>query len=162
MSVNKYQPHLLILPEDEAISAIATGFLLHPALNASAVQVLPHAGGWNAVVKKFQDTHSKAVRSYGERRIVLLVDCDQDEKRIDHVKESIPEDLRDRGFVLGIWQEAETLNKSLGFKGFEAIGKALADNCAENVETLWEHEQLRHNQAEVRRLVQSVKPFLFP
>lgn len=30
MSVNKYSPHVLVLPEDKANSEIANGFLLHP------------------------------------------------------------------------------------------------------------------------------------
>lgn len=96
------------------------------------------------------------------RRLILLIDFDKVESRLAHIQEAIPADLKDRVFVLGTWDEVEALNKSLGYIGSEAIGKDLAENCAENVETLWEHEQLRHNQAEVRRLVQSVKPFLFP
>jgi len=29
MSINKYEPHLLVLPEDDANRKIANGFILH-------------------------------------------------------------------------------------------------------------------------------------
>ena len=46
MSVNKYLPHLLILPEDDANRELANGFVLNHAVNSRAVQILPPAGGW--------------------------------------------------------------------------------------------------------------------
>ncbi|KAM3090094.1 hypothetical protein ACKFKG_30775 [Phormidesmis sp. 146-35] len=32
MSIDKYQPHLLVLPEDDANRQVAIGFLLDPSL----------------------------------------------------------------------------------------------------------------------------------
>lgn len=46
MSVNVYQQHVLVLPEDDANRQIVNGFLLEPSLNERVIQVLPIAGGW--------------------------------------------------------------------------------------------------------------------
>jgi hypothetical protein len=44
---------------------------------------------------------------------------------------------------------------------FEQIGEALADHCAKNDPELWNHDLLRHNNAEIERMAVSVKSFLF-
>ena len=54
MSVNRYKPHLLILPEDGANRQIANGFILHPSIAARHVQVLGEAGGWCSVIDKLE------------------------------------------------------------------------------------------------------------
>jgi hypothetical protein len=38
MRINKYKPHILVLPEDDANRQIANGFILEPTLNQSAIQ----------------------------------------------------------------------------------------------------------------------------
>ncbi len=43
MSANKYQPHLLILPEDDANRELANGFILNQAINPRVVQIMPPA-----------------------------------------------------------------------------------------------------------------------
>ncbi len=53
MSPNKYAPHVLVLPEDDANNDIANGFLRHDALDLRAIQVLPCAGGWGKVRDAF-------------------------------------------------------------------------------------------------------------
>ena len=45
--------------------------------------------------------------------------------------------------------------------GYEEIGKSLANDCDAGTAEHWDHEQLKHNDAERHRLVQTVKPFLF-
>lgn len=57
MRINKYKPHILVLPEDDANRQIANGFLLEKTLNQSAIQVLPPAGGWKKVVEEFKTYH---------------------------------------------------------------------------------------------------------
>ena len=64
-------------------------------------------------------------------------------------------------FVIGSSDEPETLKKAMKMIGYEAIGRCLADECAAGTTKSWDHEQLRHNEAERQRLVQTVKPFLF-
>lgn len=160
MSVNKYQPHILILPEDEANSDIINGFLLHPQINERSIQVLPYVGGWQAVLDKFTSNFVSTMRQYPNRWIVLLIDFDGKEDRLDYVKQQIADDVKDRVFILGVLSEPEELKGSLG-KNLEAIGEILAANCAENTEGLWRHDLLKHNKKELERMISSVKPLLF-
>ena len=70
----------------------------------------------------------------------------------------IPEDVKSRVFILGVLSEPEKLRKATG-KKFEAIGIALAKDCAENKQEM--HDLLRHNEPELNRLFEDVRPFLF-
>lgn len=58
MRLNKYRPHLLVLPEDDANRQIANGFILHPNVNSRAIQVLPPSGGWRKVLEDFRNVHA--------------------------------------------------------------------------------------------------------
>ncbi len=160
MSVNNYRPHILVLPEDSANSEIANGFLLNPNLNERLIQVLPFARGWMTVVDKFTDDHVSKMRLYPERMIVLLIDFDEQEGRLDFVSAKIPSDLKDRVFVLGVLSEPEQLKSDIK-KGFEEIGEALATDCSDNTDKLWSHDLLKHNKIELERMIVTVKPFLF-
>lgn len=53
MSVNKYRPHVFVLPEDDANRQIAIGFSLDEGLDARSIQVLPSVGGWTRVRDEF-------------------------------------------------------------------------------------------------------------
>jgi hypothetical protein len=46
MAVNKYKPHIYVLPEDDANRQIANGFLLHESVDSRSIQVMPTTGGW--------------------------------------------------------------------------------------------------------------------
>jgi hypothetical protein len=87
---NKFKPHVLVLPEDDANRQIANGFLSNSKLVVRAIQVLPIVGGWQ-----------------------------------------------------------------------EDIGEALSQDCSNNTQKAWGHEMLKHNEAELKRLIKFVKPFLF-
>src|SRR5260221_9363178 len=102
MSVNKYRPHILILPEDDANRQIANGFLLDPELNVRDIQILPNAGGWVNVLVDFKKNQIEAISTNQNLHMVLLVDFDQDDNRLTKGKEVIPDSLSDRGFVLGV------------------------------------------------------------
>jgi hypothetical protein len=161
MGVNKYQPHLFVLPEDDANRQIVNGFIVNPALNARAIQVLPSAGGWMKIVEAFKNSHSPDMARFPERRILLIVDFDhQASKRLLQIQNGIPRQLMDRVFILGTLSEPENLRNSLG-RSFEDIGKGLAEDCADDTRTVWEHDLLRHNKVELDRMILSVKPFLF-
>ena len=41
MSVNRYRPHIMILPEDDANRQLANGFVSHAFIAPRSVQVLP-------------------------------------------------------------------------------------------------------------------------
>jgi hypothetical protein len=160
MSVNRYQPHVIVLPEDQANSQIANGFLLDFNLNPRRIQILPYAHGWQSVLAEFTTSHIVLMRKYPEMQMILLIDFDQDSDRLSYVKTQIPQELEPRVFILGVWSEPEDLRKQLG-KNFEKIGTALAHDCATNDNQFWSHELLQHNDSELARLTQTVKLFLF-
>ncbi|MDY7022787.1 MAG: hypothetical protein SWJ54_15770 [Cyanobacteriota bacterium] len=160
MTSNKYQPHLIILPEDDANRQIANGFQNYLNLNIRAIQVLPEAQGWKDVVRRFEENYIPSLQQYSQRRIVLLIDFDRDDDRINYIQRFIPNNLADRVFVLGVFSEPEQLKKSTQMT-FEEIGEALADNCYNSNNEFWNHQLLQHNQAELDRMIISVKPFLF-
>jgi len=161
MATNKYKPHVLVLPEDDANRQIANGFVLDPALNERAIQILPAVGGWEKVVGEFNSVHAHEMKRYPERRIVLIIDFDDRlDERLARVTTAIPEELADRVFVLGVLSEPERLKNALK-KSFESIGESLSQDCRDNTRTAWNHGLLKHNEVELDRMISSVKPFLF-
>lgn len=161
MSVNKERPHILVLPEDKANTDLANGFINNVNVAIRAVQVLPCEGGWENVIGKFKVYHLQKMRAYQERRIILLIDFDgRPEDRLSLVEKEIPEDIKKRVFVLGVHSEPEKLRSVTKMK-FEAIGAKLAEDCGENKKDFWAHELLKHNDHELNRLFEDVRPFLF-
>ncbi|WP_375495257.1 hypothetical protein [uncultured Nostoc sp.] len=136
MSINKHKPHILVLPEDDANRQIANGFILDISLNSRAIQVLPEARGWQNVVDTFTNDYASTMRQYPHRRIALLIDFDEDKDRLSDVKRQIPDDLKNRVFVLGVFSEPERLKGDIK-KSFENIGEALAKDCSDNTNELW-------------------------
>jgi len=162
MSVNKYKPHVLVLPEDDANRQIAIGFRLDPAVNNPRnIQILPPSGGWKKVVEDFLKNHVTDMKNHPERNIVLLIDFDRKAKtRLKSVQDKIPPELIDRVFIVGALSEPEELKSNLG-KNFEDIGKSLSRDCSENRRDVWEHELLKHNETELDRMFSSLRPILF-
>jgi hypothetical protein len=159
--MNKYAPHVYVIPEDDRDRQIADGFVLHHQVKDRRIQVMPPAGGWLKVLKTFQDEFVPKLREYTQAHVVMLIDFDgRVAERLDEFRQATPDALKDRVFVVGSKYEPETLKRALKI-GFEAIGKSLANDCDTGTTECWDHEQLQHNDAEQRRLVQIVKPFLF-
>ena len=160
MSTNSFLPHVLVLPEDDANRQLAIGFRLEiPFALSRKIQVLPIAGGWLRVLDCFEKDHVGAMARFPNRTMVLLIDFDGQRDRLDRAKAVIPDNLKDRGFVLGAWTDPEALKAILG--SYEKIGQALAEDCREETATTWGHELLRHNAGEMERLRQQVRPILF-
>jgi len=161
MSVNKYQPHVLVLPEDDANRQLANGFLVDGSLSVQRIQVLPPAGGWTQVLERFRADHKDAMNRYPDRFMVLLIDFDGNQQRLTHAKADIPNRLIDRVFILAALSKPEALRQaSLGT--YEEIGLAMAKDCREETDTTWGHDLLRHNAGELDRLRRHVRPILFP
>ena len=160
--IDRYRPHVLVLPEDDANRQMANGFVLHPGVNSRTIQILDTAGGWASVVEYVKkDGNINHLRKFEQCRVVLLLDYDnQFPGRFDSICEKIPGDLRDRVYVLGVLSEPEELKSDLK-KPFEKIGNALASECCRDVQEVWQHPLLRHNHGELVRLIQDVTPFLF-
>ena len=161
MSVNVYNPHVLVLPEDDANRQIANGFLLEPSIKHRNIQVLTPAGGWGKVLDSFVVDHVAGLRKWPERHLILLIDFDNHvEERHARFVSQFPEDVRDRIFLLGTQSEPEPLRKQCG-DSLENIGKALAVECFRDETHLWAHKLLKHNAEERKRLNAKVKTILF-
>lgn len=157
--INKYMPHLLVLPEDDANRQLANGFVLG-VQHERRIQVLVEAGGWSVLLEKFLSEHVSAMRKYHERRMVLLLDFDERDNRLDQIKVQIPDDLRDRVFILGVQSEPEALKRAV-LGSLEDIGSRLAAECREGKREVWAHDLLKRNASELDRLQQIVCGFLF-
>ena len=161
MSVNKYKPHLYVIPEDDADRQIADGFVLHPSVASRQVQVMEPAGGWSRVLETFKEEYLPLLQENLQTYVVLLIDFDgnPDERR-EHFKSQIPDAIRNRVFVIGPRERPEALRQAIN-KGYEAIGSSLAADCDNDRVEVWSHDHLQHNEVERLGLIQAVKPFLF-
>jgi hypothetical protein len=158
--MNKYLHHVYVIPEDDRDRQIADGFVLHHQVKDTRIQVMPPAGGWTKVLATFRDEYVSKLRHYPAAHVVMLIDFDdQVETRKARFEQEVPKEFRGRVFVVGSKHDPETLKKALNM-GFEEIGNSLADDCDAGTAEHWDHEQLRHNDAERQRLVETVKPFL--
>jgi len=161
MSVNKHLPHVFVLPEDDANRQLANGFLLEiDQARQRRMQVLEEAGGWVAVMERFLTDHVAGLESNSERLVVLLIDFDGRQERLENAKGRIPSPLTDRVFILGSLSDPEALRRA-GLGTYETIGRALARDCREDTETIWAHDLLRHNPSELARLRERVRRILF-
>lgn len=161
MKVNKEREHLLVLPEDEATRSLAVGFSDRAFLAGRRMQILNPAGGWGYVRQQFVEQYIPYLRRYPLAHMVLLIDFDDDPNRLcNDFQPSIPMDIADRVYVLGAYTEAETLRRQLGQK-LGQIGQGAARECESGLSNMWACSQLQHNQPELQRLHQSVRPFLF-
>ena len=157
MSANKHLPHVLVLPEDDDNRQLANGFQLElDSVRQRQLQIDPVAGGWLAVLELFVSVHVSAMARYPNRFVVLIIDFDRKDDRLSYAKSKIPEDLRERVFVLGVWSEPKDLRMPL-----EEIGSALARDCREETDVTWGNELLQHNASELARLRDRVRPILF-
>jgi hypothetical protein len=161
MSINRFQPHVLVLPEDDANRQVANGFLLDPSLSTRKIQVLPVAGGRAQVLELFLTDHVADMERYPTRLMVLLIDFDDKTSWLEGARTRIPVHLTDRVFILGALSKPEALRKaSLG--SYEDIGLALSKDCREGTSITWGHKILQHNAIELDRLRDQVEPILFP
>jgi hypothetical protein len=161
MSVNKYHPHLFVLPEDDANRQFANGFLKEPSLRSRRIQVLAVAGGWTEVLETLITDHVEGMELYPARRMVLLIDFDGDKSWLQKAKDSIADALIARVFILGAWTKPEDLRQA-NLGTYEQIGMKLAADCRGGSDKTSEHELLKHNAGEVSRLRAAIAPFFGP
>jgi hypothetical protein len=150
----------LVLPEDDANRQLANGFHLQvDSARQRQMQVLPVAGGWIEVLDRFMADQVAGMERCTERYMVLLIDFDGKEQRLNEAKGKIPGHLTERVFILGALSEPEVLKAKLGT--YEEIGAAMAQDCREETDRVWGHDLLRHNATELDRLRERVRPILF-
>lgn len=159
--MNKFIPHIFVIPEDEADREIADGFVNNERVDDRRIQVMPVARGWPNVLTTFEDEYIPRLRRYPLGHVVMLVDFDdQGGDRMARFQQVIPDDLRERVFVVGSSMNPEALKDALKLSA-EEIGWQLAEDCALGGAGLWRHEQLQHNAGERERLATAVQAFLF-
>lgn len=158
MAVNRFQRHLLILPEDDANRQIANGFLLR-VKSVRDVQVLNVARGWRKAWDSVKSQHLSDLKLYSEAHFVLLIDFDGQEDRARNLMKEVPEELRSRLFIIGALTEPEEL-KELGH--FESIGVQMIDACTNQdcESSIWSHELLKHNADEIARAKEAMGAWL--
>lgn len=162
MSANKYKPHILVIPEDDADRKLAFGFSYHPAVADRAIDVRVPAGGWSRVLEVFEEEYIPHLRNFQQAHAVLLIDFDEKgESRRGLCEQRIPMDLKSRTFLIGTSDAPEDLKRELNLT-LEQIGTALADDCGRDDLGRWTHPHLVHNLAEVQRMKRTVHPILFP
>jgi hypothetical protein len=160
MSVNKYKPHLYVIPEDDADRQIANGFEQHPSATRQ-IQVVAEAGGWAEVLEIFRTEYVPLLQQSVNTHVVMLIDFDGAlDARRSVFEAAIPKTLRDRVFIVGPRDTPEILRQSI-MRGYEDIGRSLANDCINNQSGTWAHEHLRHNEAERIRLANCLRPFIF-
>ena len=157
--MNKYADHLLIIPEDDASSDLARGFQMAVPRGLNAMKVERAAGGWSSARVALSNL-VPSIKSLPKRHVLVLVDFDGNVTRRETVLSVVPDELRSRVYLIGPWTEPERLQTALGHRSRESIGKALASECSNVQQGLWEHELLRHNAQELVRLRGQVLPFL--
>lgn len=161
MSADKYRPHVLVLPEDDANRQLANGFLLEIDFRLTrSIQVLKEAGGWTKALKRFESDHIIEMDRCSKRFMVLLIDFDGKEDRLKKARAAIPTRLTERVFILGALTEPEALRRA-NLGSYETIGRAIARDCRKETDTILGHELLRHNASGLDRLRVRVRPILF-
>jgi hypothetical protein len=138
MSINKYRNHLVVYTEDSATSQLTESFLNNDGFDRCKASI-QQCRGWNAAV----ESAMRDIRlEIGFRRVVILIDLDKQNSRIDEVKEMIPPKYVDKIFVIGWSGKIENLKSSLACsgKGFEKLGEKLAQDCLAGCRGAWESE----------------------
>jgi hypothetical protein len=161
MGVNRYLPHVYVLPEDDANRQLALGFQLSlDPFMLRRMQVLPVAGGWLRVLEGFLSDLVVTMGRHPGGFAVLLIDFDGDAGRLGLAKNRIPGSLTERVFILGALTKPEELKSRFGLT-YSEIGSKIAQECRDGSDTIWEQELLRHNAGELARLRECVRSILF-
>lgn len=151
MSADKYRPHLLVIPEDDANREIVNGFRNHLLVNSRQIQVESAAGGWVKALEIFEEEHVRFMQIYPTRHVLILIDLDGRVERIETAKRRLPAHLNDRVFIMGSLETPERVCAVLKMSK-ESIGEALANECLGRVNGIWTNGLLAHNGAELRRM----------
>ncbi len=149
MSANKYLPHLLILPEDDATRQLANGFVFE--FPTRQIQILPVAGGWSVALDLVINQYFLYLRNHPDALLAVIIDFDGQADRLQLALGRVPPSILDRVFIVGALDEAERLRRA-GLGSFETIGRALARECKQGETMAWRHRQLQHNLPELERL----------
>lgn len=69
------------------------------------------AGGWRKAMKALEQNHIRELAKYPNRRLLLVIDFDNDfDARLQDFRALIPDQIKDRVFLLGTLSEPEDLS----------------------------------------------------
>lgn len=71
MNMNRFAPHVYVIPEDDRDRQLADGFWQHDQVKTSRMKVVEPAGGWNEVLKKFQTEYINLLRQYPLGHVIM-------------------------------------------------------------------------------------------
>jgi hypothetical protein len=129
--------------------------------NERQFSVYDLARGWERGKETLLQLSKGYMREYPNSYAVLIVDFDGNAHRGSEIKNQIPEEVRDRVFVVGVLNEPENLRNSTGMK-FEQLGCQIAEGCKDSSIDFWERQELlAHNVDEIRRLSEAVRDLFF-
>lgn len=158
--MNKYQFHLVIVPEDDANRQLALGLASHPRVHPRQIDLRPPAGGWSVVRDALQQKWVAYLRSYPNGYALFLVDFDDiHDLRFRKFRDVIPDDVADRVFILGVSSEPERLRAAFG-ASLELIGMRLVEACGDPPGADWSHDLVAVNGPEKERFRVQVCPRL--
>jgi len=108
------------------------------------------------VPKYFLDNLANTMNRFEKRFVLLLVDFDGiGERRFNAVVSQIPENLRNRVFVIGTVIEPERFSKDVGLT-LEELGQELARECLDGEPKIWGSDHLKHNLPELEKMKQVI------
>lgn len=160
MKVNKYRPFVCIIPEGDANVKLINGFLQHGSANLLSIEVRTPAGGWKRVLEVFLEEYLPKFVESPNIHVVMIIDFDEADTRRTLFEHSIPSAIRSRVFLIGSWDEPESL-KRMFRKSLEEIGNQLSHACLADDLNVWEHPHLIHNLDELKRMMPVIKPIVF-
>jgi len=166
LSVNKFQPHLLILPEDQAVKDVAIGAVESIRVKAAAnLSIEKLLDGWRKLEDRLPE-YDHYLGKHPEARLLAIIDLDGDRNRPDEVRTWINVSFADRIFLLSSFHEPEALQRALHQDlkltgSLEMIGGTLVDDCPDDQSEAWAHSHLEHNKPELERFMASCRPILF-
>lgn len=153
--MNYYKKHLYVILEDEQYQKIMNGVNLSFHVKDDVIKISNFSGGWRKVFKDFLGLIS-LMSKFPERHILLLIDFDYEfESRLVKFRNSVPNELQRRVFILGIDnKESEDLARL--FKcNIEEVGKKLVEDCPDGDLSAWKNIHLECNLPEIERMKQS-------
>lgn len=160
MSVNNYRPHLKVLCEDKINQDMVRGFVMGIFNVSQRIEIIQDvAGGCHKAKVLLENIWIEKLLKYPTMFLLIIIDFDKDINRITYMRENIPEELKDRVFILGCFDEPEKFKQyareKIGSKKgipSESIGKVLFLECKDDNLELWQSEHLKHNLQEIERL----------
>ena len=173
--MNEYKPHLKILCEDEINQNFAKVFILglnnHQLLSPQIETIKDVTGGWNKAVNDLNEVWLEQLRQNNHLFLLILIDSDGRSNRLNEILSAIPEEFKERVFIMGCLHEPEILKqqshsaiKQMNKKekvSDEAVGKVLFQHYKNNPKNnLWYSDELKHNADEIERLKENTKHFI--